>query len=141
MGNFLSKIKFGLARFMYGRNGTDQLSLALLAGYVVLMILRSVLVGVTRSAAVDLVCSTVSLILGFWILFRIFSRNLTKRRAENARFLQLCRPLAGRLTRARDRDHRYFTCPKCRTVCRVPRGKGTIRITCPKCGNVMQKKT
>lgn len=38
------------------------------------------------------------------------------------------------LSRSRDKEHKYFTCPNCRTVCRVPRGKGRIVITCPKCG-------
>ena len=141
MGNFLSKLKYRLARFMYGRNGTDQLNMALLLLYLVLVLLQGALVGATRSAGVDLVFSAVTLVLAVWIIFRILSRNVEKRRAENARFLRLGRPLLGRLARARDRQHRYFTCPRCRTVCRVPRGKGTIRITCPKCGSVMQKKT
>ena len=90
---------------------------------------------------VDLIFTVLTTALALWILFRFFSRNLTARRGENQRFLRCFQPLTSWLTRARDRDHRYFPCPGCGTVCRVPRGKGTIRITCPKCGQVMQKKT
>lgn len=141
VGNFLYRMKCGMARFMYGRNGTDQLNIALLLVYLLLVILRSIAVGITGSAAVDLIFAVVTLVMAAWILFRIFSRNLTRRREENARFLRRVQPMRGRVARLRDRDHRYFTCPGCKTVCRVPRGKGTIRITCPKCGNVMQKRT
>ena len=141
MGNFGYKLRCGLARFLYGRNGTDQLNLALLGLYLVLLLLRWILVSVTGSAAVDLIFTVLTTALALWILFRFFSRNLTARRGENQRFLRCFQPLTSWLTRARDRDHRYFPCPGCGTVCRVPRGKGTIRITCPKCGQVMQKKT
>ena len=42
-------------------------------------------------------------------------------------------PMRRALSRSRDKEHKYFTCPNCHTVCRVPRGKGRIVITCPKC--------
>ena len=77
--------------------------------------------------------------LAIWALWRVFSRNLEKRRAENAAFLQkIWWPVKRRFASGRqqrmDREHKYFTCPKCKTVCRVPAGKGKIVITCPKCG-------
>ena len=40
-----------------------------------------------------------------------------------------------------DKEHKYFTCPNCKTVCRVPRGKGKIVITCPKCGGEIRGKS
>ena len=43
--------------------------------------------------------------------------------------------------RSMDKEHKYFTCPNCRTVCRVPRGKGKIIITCPKCGGSIHGKS
>ena len=79
------------------------------------------------------------------ILWRCLSKNLAKRRAENARFLAWWRPKRARLTAARarrkDRDHRYFPCKSCGAVCRVPAGKGHIEITCPKCGNTLRVKS
>ena len=77
-------------------------------------------------------------LLAVLVLFRTFSRNLSKRRAENERFLAWWRPVKQRITgawqRRRDKDHKYFTCKNCKTICRVPTGKGKIEITCPKCG-------
>ena len=48
---------------------------------------------------------------------------------------------AGAKARHADKDHKYFTCKTCGTVCRVPVGKGKIIITCPKCGAQIQAKT
>lgn len=134
MRNVFYRMTSALARFMYGRNGSDQLNTALLAVYLVLCLLRAVLI---RSAAAG-VLDVLLLLTAAAVLFRIFSRNLAKRRAENARFLQWWNPLRGRLAgwvqRGRDREHKYFTCKACKTICRVPAGKGRIEITCPKCG-------
>ena len=40
-----------------------------------------------------------------------------------------------------DKDHKYFTCKNCSAVCRVPRGRGKIVITCPKCGSEIRGKS
>ena len=81
-----------------------------------------------------------------WALFRVFSRNLERRRAENAAFLQkVWWPLKRRFDSGRqqrmDKEHKYFTCPNCKTVCRVPVGKGKIVITCPKCRHEIRGKS
>ena len=81
-----------------------------------------------------------------WTLFRMFSRNLEKRRGENARFMEkvwwpVSRRIAGSRQQRMDKEHRYFTCPSCGAVCRVPRGKGRIVITCPRCGNEIHGKS
>ena len=55
--------------------------------------------------------------------------------------LGLAISLAGSFSRLRDRDNRYFSCPKCRQMVRVPKGKGKINIRCPKCGEKFMKKT
>lgn len=120
---------------MYGRNGPDQLNLALLAGYTVLLLLQ---VFLNRFSAARMVLDILTLLLAAVILYRIFSRNLDKRRAENARFLNWWYPVKNRLSilwqRSKDKEHRYFVCKNCKTVCRVPAGKGKVEITCPKCG-------
>ena len=59
---------------------------------------------------------------------------LFNRYQENRRFLLL-------IDRIKDRNNRYFNCPKCRQTVRVPRGKGKISITCPKCREKFIKKT
>lgn len=135
MRNFFYRISSALARFMYGRNGPDQLNLALLAGYTVLLLLQ---VFLNRFSAARMVLDILTLLLAAVILYRIFSRNLDKRRAENARFLNWWYPVKNRISilrqRSKDKEHRYFVCKNCKTVCRVPAGKGKVEITCPKCG-------
>lgn len=135
MRNFFYRVSSALARFMYGRNGNDQLNLALLVIYVLVLLLQALLgrIGIVRT-----VLEVVGLLLALAILFRSFSKNLTKRREENARFLNWWYPVKSRISgaqqRRRDKDHKYFTCKSCKTICRVPAGKGRIEITCPKCG-------
>ena len=133
--SFLQKIGNALSRFMYGRNGADQLGLATIWAALLLDLINLFI----RQQTVHLIISFVSTVLLVMAVYRVFSRNLQKRRAENARFLEkvwwpIKRGIAGSRQQRADKDHKYFTCPRCRTVCRVPRGKGRIVITCPKCG-------
>ena len=135
--NFLQRIGNALSRFMYGRNGVDRLTLTMVWTALVLDIINIFLR--EKVPLAYSIIGTVAGIITLLALFRMFSRNLEKRRAENAAFLRkiwwpVKRKLqSGRQQRA-DRDHKYFTCPNCKTVCRVPVGKGKIVITCPKCG-------
>ena len=135
MRNFFYRISGAMARFMYGRNGNDQLNLALLMVYILVVLLQAVLI---RIETVRMVLEIVSLLLALVILFRSFSKNLARRRAENARFLNWWHPVKSRISgaqqRRKDKDHKYFTCKSCKTICRVPVGKGKIEITCPRCG-------
>ena len=135
MRNFFYRVTGAIARFMYGRNGTDQLNAALLSAYLLVWLIQ-ILLG--RNNTVRMVLEGASLALAVLILFRTFSRNLPKRRAENAKFLTWWSPVKNRAAIARqrrkDKDHKYFVCKNCKTVCRVPSGKGRLEITCPKCG-------
>ena len=145
MRQFFSKLSSALHRFLYGRNGADQLGTAMLAAYLILCVLRMAAVLLTRSHHAANLFDLVLTVLAAVILWRCLSKNLAKRRAENARFLAWWRPKRARLTAARarrkDRDHRYFPCKSCGAVCRVPAGKGNIEITCPKCGNTLRVKS
>lgn len=140
--SFFQKIGNAVARFMYGRNGGDHLGLALVWAAIALNIVNIFI----KSDAAYLVVNLVSTALMVWAIFRMFSKNLQKRRAENAKFLEkvwwpVKRRLGAAKQQAKDKDHKYFTCPNCRTVCRVPRGKGKIVITCPKCRTRIQGKS
>ena len=140
--SFLQKIGNAAARFMYGRNGADQLSYATLA----LAIAADVVQTFVRSDLTKRGLGIISLMLLFLTFWRMFSKNLAKRRAENQKFLEkvwwpLRRKNRDARQRAADKEHKYFTCPTCRTVCRVPRGKGKIVITCPKCGGQIKGKS
>lgn len=139
---FFQKIGNALARFMYGRNGADHLGMAMVGTAVALSVINVFV----RQPAVASLLNILATVLMFWALFRMFSRNLPKRRAENAKFLEkIWWPVKRRFNTARqqkqDKAHKYFTCPNCGTVCRVPRGKGKIVITCPKCRREIHGKT
>ena len=115
---------------MTWRYGTDQLNVFLMALSFVLLILYSF----TRVP----VLSVLELALLIVLFFRMFSKNPEKRRNENAVFLKAYRPVKdwwdGLRAQFRDRKtHRYFSCPSCGQKARVPKGKGKICITCPKC--------
>lgn len=116
------RLKQALTRFMSGRYGTDKLNMWILGAGLILCLI-SVFV---RFLPVNTVLTLSSYGLMIWAIFRTLSRNTYKRYRENRRFLMM-------LDRIKDRQHRYFDCPKCHQPVRVPRGKGKIMITCPKC--------
>lgn len=121
-------IKAGMQRFMTGRYGTDKLNLTILAVGVVLCLL-SVLI-----PPAALVLTVISYGLLGWAIFRSLSRNTYKRYQENRKYLMF-------IDRIKDRQHRYYECPRCRQTVRVPKGKGKIAISCPKCKEKFIKKT
>ena len=76
---------------------------------------------------------------------RIFSRNIYARQLENQRFMQFWWKLKNgrskRPSREQRKNYKVFSCPTCKQKLRVPRGKGKISISCPKCGRSFIKKT
>ena len=128
---------------MYGRNGMDQLNRALFWGYMAAFF-GQILFSVLHLRVLVLLCEILLWPLMILIFFRMFSKNLPKRREENQKFMnwfwKIKSNAAGAKARRADRDHKYFTC-KCGAVCRVPVGKGKIVITCPKCGEKIHAKT
>lgn len=137
--------RFGsaLARFMYGRNGVDKLGIASMWAGIALEVASALLS--RRSVVAGNLLYSLSLVVWGMILFRMFSRNLEKRRAENRRWLVFWERVKGQSNGARarhaDKEHKYFTCKNCKAICRVPVGKGNIIITCPKCGAEIRAKT
>lgn len=125
-----AKFSAGLRSFMTGRYGTDRLNMAILCAGLVASIL-SMLISVQPF---NLIFWALSYGLMIWAICRSLSRNTYKRYQENRRFLQVH-------DRLKDRQNRYFDCPKCRQTVRVPRGKGKISITCPRCKEKFVKKT
>ena len=142
--SFFQKIGNAIVRFMYGRNGMDYLNRTLFWGYIGVF-LAQILFNILRLGVPALICEALLWPLMLLILFRMFSKNLPKRRAENQKFWHWWCGVksrnAGAKARRADKDHKYFTCKTCGTVCRVPVGKGKIIITCPKCGAQIHAKT
>lgn len=133
----MSAFRDKLIRFMSGRYGTDSLySLTLIvcmALIIVNMFVRSWIIGLAV------------LLLVIWATWRAMSRNIYKRRRENAVIVSLKNKISfffrTRAQRFRERKtHIYRKCPKCRAQLRLPRKKGTLKVHCPKCGESFQIK-
>jgi uncharacterized paraquat-inducible protein A len=128
--NLTLRLSTGLRRFMEGRYGSDKLNTAILVAALVLVLVYTFLpLGLVKT-----VLWILSYVLMFWAIYRMLSRNTYRRYQENRRFLQFVDGI-------RDREHRYYDCPNCRQRVRVPRGKGKISISCPKCREKFVRKT
>ena len=127
-----------LQRLMMGRYGNDKMNQVLSAASLVL-----VLLGVIFNINA---LYTLGILLLAYIYFRMFSRNIAKRYAENQVFLQYYNRAAGWLvgkkhSMERNKNYKIFTCPQCKQKLRVPRGKGKIQIRCSKCGHEFVKRS
>ena len=142
---FFQRIGNAMARFMYGRNGIDQLNRALLTAYLVLFALQMLAAGILRSALLTQIVDLLLWLVMILVLFRMFSRNLPKRREENQKWVSWwCRvrnQSSGARARHADKDDKYVTCRRCGAICRVPVGTGEIILACPRCGGKIEAKT
>ena len=123
-----------LAQFMAGRNGNDQLNVFLLVIDIIL-----VFAGTIAGGKAGAIIYSIVLLILICIYFRMFSRNLYRRREENGKFMRVKYKVSAWLRVRHERwvqrkDYKFFTCPSCRTTLRVPRGHGKIKIVCRKCG-------
>ncbi len=133
--------KYKLYRFMQGRRGLDSFGRFLLICGVVLMFAAMLF---TKIPAAYYIIYYFGLALFIYAYFRVFSRNLYKREAENNRYLALKYKLTkGRTLSQRlyeRKTYAYFKCPGCGQKLRAPRGKGTIKVRCRKCSTEFMKK-
>lgn len=125
-------------RFMQGRYGSDELS-KFLTGLGMVLIILNIL---TRSRIFNLL---------FWVClfysyFRMFSKNYSARYAENQKFLGLKNQLRYKVEnhkklREQKKIYHIYSCPYCKQKIRIPKGKGTIIVTCPKCKQEFGKRS
>ncbi len=125
-------------KLMSGRYGSDKLNLALLVLSVII-----VFVGSIFDSSVVVFIAYAPLILA---LLRMFSKNIYVRYAENQKFLRFFAPIQAHTDKVvklliGTKTHRYYNCPSCKQMVRVPKGRGSIEISCPKCQNKFNKKT
>ena len=126
-----------LNTFMLGRNGVDFLNKHLFR-------IAAVIAGVNLLLTWRI--GFIPVVIAGYALFRTLSRNLTVRQMEDltARetYDRAKEKISGALQRAKQsRDFRFFSCPGCSSYLRVPRGKGRIQITCPRCGQRFDRKS
>ncbi len=138
--SFWEKIKQSLRSFMAGRNGADHLSMALLWTGLICYLLGSILgsVQVLAIALIGMLLNLVGFAAYVFCVFRMFSRNLDKRRAENRRYVTMAEKKKTERRQARVRfqnrkTYKYFKCPGCKAWLRLSRGKGVVTITCSRC--------
>ena len=116
------RLGYTLARFMYGRYGSDRFNRFLLVLYLIFWVLSVVFRGWT--GLIFYALTTVTMV---WTLFRMLSRNIPRRQAENRWYLH-------QLTRLKDiRRYRYRRCPHCRGMLRLPIKRGRRTVTCHRC--------
>ena len=126
-----------MMRFMQGRYGNDRLGQVML-----ILALICVVLSLFRIPFI----STIGLVILLLTYYRMFSRQIGKRAAENQKYLHMERKLRAKLqgrkqALAQSRTHRIYKCPNCRQKIRVPKNRGRIAITCRKCGTEFIKKT
>lgn len=120
-------------RFMQGRYGVDQFSRFLLG-----VALVSIIISIFTRGYLGNLLNTIGLLAIVYTYFRIFSRNIQKRYAENQKYLSITSKIRMRFNReknimAQRKTHHIYSCPGCGQKIRIPRGKGKIEIECPKC--------
>ncbi len=127
-----------LRRFMYGRYGFDQYSRAL----VFIAFFVSLLAMIVRFTPLILL----SYLVLIYSIFRTLSRNISKRTQENMVYYKIAGALKNKLKNLKltligTKTHKYYRCSHCKQTIRVPKGKGKICITCPKCRAEFIKRT
>ncbi len=126
-----------LQRFMWGRYGSDQFNRFLMIVMLVFLVLSMII----RDPFYFL-----ALMLLLYSYFRMFSRNISKRSAENQWYLQKSMRTRSFLQKKKRelsqlKQYHIYRCPQCKQKIRVPRGRGRIAITCRKCGTEFVKKS
>ena len=146
--SFWEKIKQSLRSFMNGRNGGDKLGMALLWTGLGFYLLGSI-VGSLQGSGVFQILGSLLTAAGFaayvYAIFRMFSRNLEKRREENRRYENRLQQVKTKRKQASVRfknrkQYKYFRCPTCKSWLRLPRGTGVVTVTCSRCHNSFTQK-
>ena len=123
---------------MRGRYGADQLGRAT---FWVSLILFAVFILTGLKAFL-----LVALLLVILSYYRMLSTNISRRANENRIYLARTAGIRSRLSgmskqMSERRHYRIYRCPNCRQKIRIPKGKGNILITCPKCHIEFNKKS
>ncbi|NLB61196.1 MAG: hypothetical protein GX802_02030 [Clostridiales bacterium] len=127
---------------MDGRYGFDKLYFILFIISIILLLFGALIL----VPIIKLFMLILAFVVVAYALFRVFSRNKYKRSRENLLYLRLSSKVTGfikqRIKMFRERKtHKFFKCPKCNANLRVPKGKGSIKISCPKCNESFIERT
>ena len=129
---------------MQGRYGVDDFSRFIMGVALTLIILTMVVTMFNRNVGSILDFLGIAAIV--YAYFRIFSRNIQQRYAENQKYLQMTSKFRLRFNKEKNlmtqrKTHHIYSCPGCGQKIRIPRGKGKIEIECPKCHTKFVKRS
>lgn len=138
MKKFFSDLGYKFQRFMAGRYGIDQLWRALLLFYLIAIIIANILYRYSKIAYGAFFVLSIAILI--FAIFRVFSKNIEARRAENNSWLKFTGKIKQKFAFQKSRwqqrnTHKFVKCKKCKKVLRLPRHKGKINVTCPHCKN------
>ena len=127
-----------MMQFMQGRYGADQMGQMLSAVSMVFLIISLF----SRNQAWFLL-AVIGIVYNY---LRMFSKNISKRYAENQKYLTMTAGIRRKLASwksqlAQRKIYHIYRCPGCKQKIRVPRGRGKIEIRCPKCNTRFVKKS
>ena len=129
------KFRERLARFFYGRYGSDQLNM-----FMMIVCMALLFVALFLPAVPSYILRGVSAALMILSVIRMLSRNVDKRRKENAVFTKILYAAKSFFIRQFNRiryikKYRYRKCPGCKNHLRFPYKKGEHNVKCPRCGH------
>ncbi len=145
----MDKIQKFIQDLFKDRAGSDELSLFL----SVMGLICIVGAGAFSFPYVEMILTTLGIAFLVLSIYRVFSKDKSKRYQENYKFKSLFSSNSKRnaekeaekakkkALKEKLKTHEMFYCPKCKASCFVPKGKGKVRITCPKCGEKFIGKT
>ena len=138
----MNKLKEKLARFMYGRYGSDRLNIFM----VIILLVCAVINLFVRTGYFSVLLTSWEFLLLILIYFRMFSRNVSKRYAENQKYLELENKVKRffgkqKYIQEQRKDFHIYSCPQGRQKIPIPKEKGKMSIHCPKCGAEFVKKS
>ncbi len=127
----LRNLAMKFARFMQGRNGPDSLYNFLMVVILIVLVLNLFINSI--------ILSLLYFALFIYCIFRVLSKNIYKRRAENAKFLKMRSRVTSFFSFRKKmwqerKTHIYKKCPKCKKRLRLPRKPGAHTVKCPLCG-------
>ena len=136
--SMMYRLNTKMQQFMVGRYGADELG-----RFISVSTLVCLLVSLFTKWRI---LYWIGLFLIFYTYFRMFSKNVSKRYQENQKFLTLRYKAVAKWSIKKKhflerKIYRFYKCPQCKQKVRVPKGRGKICITCPKCRTEFVKKS
>ena len=138
MKDWIYRMRLKIQRWMYGRNGLDELGKAVYMSGLVIIVVNFF----SRSVMV----SSLAMALFIYVIYRCCSKDIKKRREENIIYNEWLRKQSKyveviKLNWKYRKTNRYYICKACGQIIRVPKGKGRIEIVCPNCKHIFIKRT